>query len=438
MGAEQALELLGGDEPEPAGKDSGGTADHEGSADLQPVWGGSPSAMVRRIRVLEQAPLFYTLPERTLRLLARQAQEARFEPGSQIAVQGDPGDSLIVVMAGRCEVRMDTPEGQEVVAVLSPGDTAGEVACLLEKPQPATLRALEPVRVLALDRIALHDILGSHSEAAEGLHQLALQRASAFAAAAERRPAVGTGSVIAVYSPKGGTGSTTLALSLAAALAERTPRGVVLLDMALPYPQAALLANLIPAGSLARAAGLEGSALEAAVMGATLVHPNGMLVLPAALRAAEAESVSAALAADAIRILAGRLGYVVVDLGVAMSDVTLSVLDHSDRVVVVVEGELASVQAAAEALDILITAVNLTHGQITLALNRRTPKATLGADAVARAVGRSPDVEIGYDGDRPGRDALAGRLTWQDRRSQIHAGVQRLLPLVAPQNRVRS
>src|SRR6266851_1263467 len=57
--------------------------------------------------------------------------------------------------------------------------------------------------------------------------------------------------VVAVYAVKGGSGRTTIAVNLAAALGLEHRGECVLIDLSLPYNHAALVANLVPAGCLA-------------------------------------------------------------------------------------------------------------------------------------------------------------------------------------------
>src|SRR5256714_6723798 len=90
-------------------------------------------------------------------------------------------------------------------------------------------------------------------------------------------------SPVAVYSPKGGSGRTTIAVNMAAALARRFPGEVLLVDLALPYNHAALISYLTPTGCLAAASQVPPQNFEEAVLGAILHHPGGMMLLPGVL-----------------------------------------------------------------------------------------------------------------------------------------------------------
>ncbi|TMD70653.1 MAG: hypothetical protein E6I81_13445, partial [Chloroflexi bacterium] len=159
-------------------------------------------------------------------------------------------------------------------------------------------------------------------------------------------------STVAIYSPKGGSGRTTIAVNLAAALAKRFPGEVLLVDLALPYNHAALISYLTPTGCLAAASQVPPQNFEEAVLGAILHHPGGMMLLPGVLRAEQADLITVDLVNRAMGILVNAFRYIVFDLGVAFTDIVISVLDHSQRVLVLVTPELSSLKDVGELLNI--------------------------------------------------------------------------------------
>jgi CRP-like cAMP-binding protein len=107
---------------------------------------------VSEIRTL--AP-FATLDEADAARVAREASWESYSPGSRIVKQADEGSMFYVVVAGQVEVILN----RHVQSVLGPGAYFGETALLLDVPRTATVRALTPVRVLALDRPAFDKVL---------------------------------------------------------------------------------------------------------------------------------------------------------------------------------------------------------------------------------------------------------------------------------------
>ena len=111
---------------------------------------------------------------------------------------------------------------------------------------------------------------------------------------------------VAVYSPKGGVGTTTIATNIAIAAAAHRPDRVVLVDFALQFGGVATLLNLDPKQTIADVVRDEASLREPELLRTyAMRHDSGLHVLaaPAAPEAAETDHLGARLAdpADAAR-----------------------------------------------------------------------------------------------------------------------------------------
>ena len=100
------------------------------------------------IELLRQVPFLEVLRPYELEQLARAARWLTAEDGTDVVVQGDVGDCFYVVADGRLGVSVDDVARPHV---LSPGDSFGEIALLHRVPRTATITALAPTRLLALD-----------------------------------------------------------------------------------------------------------------------------------------------------------------------------------------------------------------------------------------------------------------------------------------------
>jgi len=89
------------------------------------------------------------------------------EKGARLFSEGDAGDYLGVVVAGRLEVEKRTEfEGtQIIIAVLTRGALVGELSLIDGQPRSATVRALEPSKLAVLRREVLDELLRSHPAA---------------------------------------------------------------------------------------------------------------------------------------------------------------------------------------------------------------------------------------------------------------------------------
>ena len=56
--------------------------------------------MVSRLSTLESAAVFFSLPEATLRALARRLRRIKVSAGDMIVFQGEPGDTIFIIERG--------------------------------------------------------------------------------------------------------------------------------------------------------------------------------------------------------------------------------------------------------------------------------------------------------------------------------------------------
>jgi pilus assembly protein CpaE len=386
--------------------------------------------MVSRLSALERAPVFFSFEDTTLRGLARRLRRVHVPAGEMVLYQGEPGDTIFFIERGRCRVVVEKPPGAVTVAVLTEGDFFGEASCLLGRPQLASVYAQTDCFLLALDRQSLHTVLaGREPGAVEELNRLAEQRTRAFSDTSVQATwgmLFQEATVIGVYSPKGGSGGTCIALNLVGSLARRYPGEVLLLDLDFPYSHSALLAGLVPSSCLARMATVPQEPFEEVLLSAILYHPGGSMILPGALRPEEADEVTPDLINRAVAVLRKTFRYIVVDLGVTITDATLALFDLTQHVVLVAVPELSSVKSAADALDIL-GQLGTPHDRVTVVLNNRTQKPAVTKTAVERALKREVDVEIAFDENRPEQAAVAGEiLSLTNPKSEITRGSEML------------
>jgi pilus assembly protein CpaE len=216
--------------------------------------------------------------------------------------------------------------------------------------------------------------------------------------------------IVAVYSVKGGSGKTTIAVNLAAALGSQHRGDCVLLDLGLPYNHAALIANLVPTGCLATTERLRDDKFERAIINVCLRHPSGMTVLPTALKVEQSELITPDLVERTLDILEKNFTFVIVDLGVSMSEVTLSVLDRSDKVFLLVTPELPAIRDTEALLKLWDKVLKLHAGKMTLIFNRPRPHALATRTDAEQVIHRLMQFDIPYDGERFERATVTGEI----------------------------
>ncbi|MDX6442303.1 MAG: hypothetical protein QOE43_2032, partial [Gaiellaceae bacterium] len=100
------------------------------------------------LELLRGVPIFTPLPSPVLERLAASALAVALSTGETVFAQGDRGERFYVIEAGHAEVVVDGGEPK----VLGPGDFFGEIALLRDVPRTATVRAVDGLRLYAIER----------------------------------------------------------------------------------------------------------------------------------------------------------------------------------------------------------------------------------------------------------------------------------------------
>jgi CRP/FNR family cyclic AMP-dependent transcriptional regulator len=120
--------------------------------------------------LLGRSELFSGLDASRLRTVAAQVTTRRYRKGSLIFCQGDPGDSVYVLVEGSVKVFVSSEDGgQMVLATLGPHDALGEIALLDGGERSASVEVLEPVTALVLTRGTMLELLRVDPVACEAL-----------------------------------------------------------------------------------------------------------------------------------------------------------------------------------------------------------------------------------------------------------------------------
>lgn len=110
-----------------------------------------------------ESRLLAALPEDERRDVMRLGRRRRFGRNEVIFHEGDPGDTLHVLLKGQVAVRVTTPLGDvAMLRVLHPGQVFGEFALIDAAPRTATIVALSSTETLSLHRQHIDELRRSH------------------------------------------------------------------------------------------------------------------------------------------------------------------------------------------------------------------------------------------------------------------------------------
>ena len=141
--------------------------------------------------------------------------------------------------------------------------------------------------------------------------------------------ATGTGKVVTVFSPKGGSGKTVLATNLAVAAA-RSGRKTLLVDLDLQFGDSALTLAISPRATIADLAASSGDIDREKLQSfITTDDRTGVAVLPAPLRPEQADAVGQAELGAVLDAARSAYDAVVIDTGPLFDAALLAALDHT-------------------------------------------------------------------------------------------------------------
>jgi signal transduction histidine kinase len=114
---------------------------------------------------LRQIPLFADLSEEDLERLYRMAETVSIPAGQLVLREGDPGDSLYVVLEGELEVTKRQGSQDVLLALYDPGQFFGEMALLEQAPRSASVRTVQESRLLVISQAAFQSLLSCNPSA---------------------------------------------------------------------------------------------------------------------------------------------------------------------------------------------------------------------------------------------------------------------------------
>jgi CRP-like cAMP-binding protein len=115
---------------------------------------------------LTKISLFKGLREADLRELGNRTEVVAFPAEATIIREGDPADSLFLILSGKVKIYLHDPHGKKlVVDVRRAGQYVGEMI-LDDEPRSASVRTIEPSEFAVISRADFKALLVKHPELA--------------------------------------------------------------------------------------------------------------------------------------------------------------------------------------------------------------------------------------------------------------------------------
>jgi len=203
--------------------------------------------------------------------------------------------------------------------------------------------------------------------------------------------------VIAIFSPKGGSGRTTIATNLAIAIKQQTGARVALLDANLQFGDVGVLLNLNPkTKSIVDAA--DGGELDADLVESVLIdHSSGIRALLAPPTPEGADLITPASLLTVVGHLRTMHAYTVVDVPAGLNDHSLAIMEVADQIVIMAALEITAIKNLRLFLEVA-DQLGYERSKLRIVMNRSDTTQGIRLGDVEGSIRRSIDGTIVSDG----------------------------------------
>ena len=205
------------------------------------------------------------------------------------------------------------------------------------------------------------------------------------------------GSVITVFSTKGGAGKSVIASNLAIVLARKADGPVVLVDADLQFGDVAVMLKMTPQHTIVDAVS-NIHRLDAQLLQSLLMRhdQSGLLVLAAPVEPAFADQVGASDMVKIVKLLQTFCKHVVIDTPAHFNDVVLALLEESDDILLISGMDIPNIKNVKLGLQTL-RLLNIPVSKLKLVLNRANSKVKLDVGEVERTLQIKADCLVPSD-----------------------------------------
>ncbi len=287
----------------------------------------------------------------------------------QLEEQVDPSPHLILI-------DLDSMTDRLLEDVRRFRQLGGRSAIVVTYQQPSAKRLLHAMRA------GISDYLSTDPTMEEFTGLLAR-----ISEATGRPGARARGQLISVFSYKGGVGTTTVAINVAASVAARVPGEVAVVDLVLRRGDISVFLDTPTTYTIVNLA-TELDRTEPSYLKSVLTrHATGLYVLPAPYALDEAELVTPVQVSRLLKRLCAAFDAVIVDAGNEVHDTSLAALDGADRLLLVTLPNLPSIRNTRRSLE-LFERLHYDASKLVVVVNRHNARERLDHSAMEEALGR--------------------------------------------------
>ncbi|MFI5199094.1 MAG: CpaE family protein, partial [Candidatus Limnocylindrales bacterium] len=203
--------------------------------------------------------------------------------------------------------------------------------------------------------------------------------------------------LVAVYSPKGGAGTTTLATNVATVMAERRPGRVAIIDLDLQFGQVATHLNVRPRQTVADLSRDDQSRRDVELIRTyAALTGYGLSVFAAPASPELAETITTAHVEEMLSTICAAYENVVVDAGSYLDERSMLVLERAEGVVIPIYPDIAALKAVHVLIDYLNETGTIVS-KTSFILNNLFAREILKLRDVESGLGAKVALDLPYD-----------------------------------------
>ncbi|MDF3336789.1 Crp/Fnr family transcriptional regulator [Mycolicibacterium septicum] len=127
--------------------------------------------------VLARAGIFQGVSPDAVAALVRQLEPVTFRRGEVVFTEGEPGDTLYIITAGKVKIGRKSVDGRDsLITLMGPSDMFGELAIFDPGPRTSTVTALTELKTVVMSRSVLRSWIADRPEIAEQLLRVLARR----------------------------------------------------------------------------------------------------------------------------------------------------------------------------------------------------------------------------------------------------------------------
>ena len=348
--------------------------------------------------LLKKIPIFKGLSPQDFEKLEAIIDEKSFVAGHQIFHTGDASDAFYIIKSGAVRIVRQEADGSEIdLATLREGDFFGEMGVIEGSERSAGAIVHEAATLLEVEAHEFHRFMAINPTISMKIMSTMSKR---YKVKTQDSTSPGTtprepGRVLAVFTATGGVGNSMVIANLAAATRELTRKRVAVLDLDLMFGDQTGIFNVKGNNSLS-------SIVDEPEIGMdTLNHmveetKVGVDLIPAPLKAIEAESITPDLVRVVLEVLKGTYDFIFVDTANSVSEINLQLFEACDDRFYLLTPEVLAIKNARRWLSVL-EMINLDCQGLRLVINKELPGDVSIREDIERNVGHKILTTLPYD-----------------------------------------